>query len=147
MWTVISAKKPFFCFSQPDPKKKTKKGGKADDSDVAYNPLDSTLVHPESYHIAEKLIAIEKFELKDVGSAKFIDHFRRVDPKKFVDCFNDEASYERVPQILEAFRLKLASDIRDEKARPTFRRDILSVDNLNAGMVLSGEVAQSSLAV
>ena len=104
-------------------------------------------MHPESYHIAEKLIAIEKFELKDVGSAKFIDHFRRVDPKKFVDSFNNEASFERVPQVLEAFRLKLASDIRDEKARPTFRRDILSVDNLNAGMVLSGEPVQGSLAV
>jgi uncharacterized protein len=102
------------------------------------NPLDSTLVHPESYDVAKKMIDLEKFDIKDIGSTKFIDHFRRLQPSKFEKDFSDKKLIDRIPQIVESFQLKLSFDIRDEKCRPTFRRDVLSIDNLHPGIVLSG---------
>ena len=125
----------FLFFRQPVSKKKSSK--KVDD-DFVSNPLDSTLVHPESYDVAKKLIELEKFDVKDVGSTKFIDHFRRVQPSKFAKDFADQKLIEMIPQIVESFQLKLSFDIRDEKCRPTFRRDVLSIDNLHPGIVLSG---------
>lgn len=44
---------------------------------------------------------------------------------------------EAIPQILEALSLKLEYDIRDEKAKPTFRSDVMLVDDLKSGFCWS----------
>ena len=104
----------------------------------SYNQLDSTLVHPESYDLARKIIELENFNLDQIGSPEFIDHFRRISPSEFDKKIDEKNLIERIPQIVEAFQLKLSPDIRDEKCRPTFRRDVMTVENLHVGIVVTG---------
>ncbi len=40
-------------------------------------PLDALLIHPESYDVARKVIAAEKFKPGDVGKENFVGHFKK----------------------------------------------------------------------
>ena len=120
------------------PQKAEKKKSSKNAEVFSYNQLDSTLVHPESYDLARKIIELENFNLDQIGSPEFIDHFRRISPSEIDKKFDENFLIERIPQIVEALQLKLSPDIRDEKCRPTFRRDILTVENLHVGIVVTG---------
>lgn len=98
----------------------------------SYNPLDSTLVHPESYALAEKIVQLEGFRLDQIGTPPFVSHFKSINAIKFATKIKPE-ELAKTPQILEALGLQLEFDIRDEKAKPTFRRDVISADNLRSG--------------
>ncbi len=96
------------------------------------NKLDSTLVHPESYALAEKIIKLEGFRLDQIGTKSLVSHFQSITAWKFTNKLTPE-ELTRTPQILEALGLLLEFDIRDEKTKPTYRRDVISVENLTSG--------------
>jgi len=97
-----------------------------------FNRLDSTLVHPESYKLAEKIIKLEGFNSNQLGTSDFVSHFKSINANKFATKMTP-SEMEAIPQILEALSLKLEYDIRDEKAKPTFRSDVMLVDDLKSG--------------
>ena len=48
----------------------------AGDTTSSTNPLDATLIHPESYSLAERLLTSMGFSSNDVGNYKLIKYFR-----------------------------------------------------------------------
>lgn len=86
------------------------------------NPLDNTGVHPESYDIASKLI---NEDYKNINIDELAEKFQIGKPT-LIDIIKE----------LE----KPGRDPRDEMPKPILRQDVLSMDDLNVGMVLSGTV-------
>lgn len=86
------------------------------------NPLDNTGVHPESYDIASRLIN---------------EDYKNID----VDEFASKLGVGK-PTLLDIIKEleKPGRDPRDEMPKPILRQDVLSMDDLNVEMVLSGTI-------
>lgn len=84
--------------------------------------LDNTAVHPESYEIAKKII------LEDLDN---------LDIRKKAEEL--EVGYLTLKDIVEELK-KPGRDPRDEMPKPILRSDVLSIDDLEEGMVLKGTV-------
>lgn len=95
-------------------------------------PLDNTGIHPESYHIVERMAADLGVPLHTLpANAALID---RIDPARYADC--GEAT---VADIIAELR-KPGRDPRTEAANVAFDPDINTIDDLKAGMILPGKV-------
>lgn len=86
------------------------------------NPLDNTGVHPESYDIAEKL-------LKTNYKEKSIEELA-------------EKLNVGVPTLLDIIKEleKPGRDPREDMPKPILRQDVLKIEDLNEGMILTGTV-------
>lgn len=96
----------------------------------AENPLDSSAVHPEAYHIVGKMardLGVTTKEL--VGNA---DLCKKIDPLKYVD---GDFGLPTVNDIISEL-LKPGRDPRDEAQQFEFSQDIRTIDDLSVGMVL-----------
>lgn len=101
-------------------------------------PLDNTFIHPESYPVVERL-----FEYLGVrGDEK--DLPAKVETLSKQKDLSDLAGLLEVGQptlvdILEALA-KPGRDPRDELPPPLLRQDVLTMDDLKEGMILTGTV-------
>ena len=96
------------------------------------NPLDNTGIHPESYHIVEKMaadLAVRTSQLP--ANATLID---KIDAGRYM-AFGEET----VADIIEELK-KPGRDPREEAANIQFDDAIHTIDDLSAGMVLQGKV-------
>lgn len=96
------------------------------------NPLDNTGIHPESYHIVEKMasdLAVKTSQLP--ANASLID---KIDAGRYM-AFGEET----VADIIEELK-KPGRDPREEAANIQFDDAIHTIDDLSAGMVLQGKV-------
>lgn len=96
------------------------------------NPLDNTGIHPESYHIVEKMasdLAVKTSQLP--ANAALID---KIDAGRYT-AFGEET----VADIIEELK-KPGRDPREEAANIQFDDAIHTIDDLAAGMVLQGKV-------
>ncbi len=96
------------------------------------NPLDNTGIHPESYHIVEKMaadLAVRTSQLP--ANAALID---KIDAGRYT-AFGEET----VADIIEELK-KPGRDPREEAANIQFDDAIHTIDDLSAGMVLQGKV-------
>jgi len=86
------------------------------------NPLDNTAVHPESYHIAEKLIGmdLDNIDIEDMANQL-------------------QVGIPTLRDIINELK-KPGRDPRDELPKPIFRKDVLKMEDLKKGMVLTGTV-------
>ena len=103
------------------------------------NPLDNTIIHPESYHIAETILKEANCKVDDL---KFdLDEVRQklktVDLDKIIK--ENDFGPQTAKDVYEAL-LKDRRDPRDEFEKPLLRSDILNMDDLQEGMVLEGTV-------
>ena len=103
------------------------------------NPLDNTIIHPESYSIAEKILKDIGVSLKEYGEelAKIKDLLKDFNYKSFAET--NSFGYETVKDIYEAL-IKERRDPRDSIQKPLLKSDILNIDNLKPGMELEGTV-------
>lgn len=103
------------------------------------NILDSTIIHPESYKIAEEILENNSISLKEYREN--LDESREKLKVFNIENFAKEKEYgnETVKDIYDAL-IKDRRDPRDEIARPLLKSDILKIDNLKAGMELEGTV-------
>ena len=103
------------------------------------NILDSTIIHPESYKIAEEILENNNISLKEYREK--LDESREKLKAFNIENFAKEKEYgnETVKDIYDAL-IKDRRDPRDELARPLLKSDILKIDNLKAGMELEGTV-------
>ena len=102
------------------------------------NPLDNTTVHPESYEATEKLLKTLGYSIHDVGSIRESD----------LDL--SDAQYEELSNKLEIGEITLRDivkelkkpgrDPREEMPQPILRKDVLTMEDLEEGMVISGTV-------
>ena len=103
------------------------------------NTLDNTIIHPESYKIAEEILASVNLSLKEYGGdlVKAKEVLEGFDYKTFAQKNN--YGYETVKDIYEAL-VKERRDPRDSIQKPLLKSDILNIDNLQPGMELEGTV-------
>lgn len=106
----------------------------------AENPLDNTGVHPESYDAAKKLLSHFGYTMDDLKNKRIGD----LEIKLSVTAA--EAVAEKlgigVPTLLDIVKelVKPGRDPRDELPPPLLRTDVLSMEDLKAGMELKGTV-------
>jgi uncharacterized protein len=100
----------------------------------AKNPLDNTAVHPESYHIVEKMAADLGCSVQELIDNK--EQRERIDRRRYI---TDKVGLPTLNDILKELA-KPGLDPRG-KAQPfEFAQGITSIDDLEEGMVLPGIV-------
>ena len=101
------------------------------------NPLDNTDIHPESYAVAEKLLAANQAAQDEIGTAKLNQKLKRFDQKQFAaENQIGEATLTDIVSSLE----KPGRDFRDTMPMPLLRSDTLHLEDLKPGMQLQGTV-------
>ena len=98
------------------------------------NPLDQSAVHPESYHIVEKMAKRLGVKVNDlIGNKELIN---QIDPKDYVE---QEFGMETVSDILKELE-KPGRDPRQSFVAFEFDKDIRDIEDLKPGMTLNGIV-------
>lgn len=101
-------------------------------------PLDNTGVHPESYSVAEELIKKCGYSLDDIkrggikGIGKAVGNLEKMAKELKVGV----PTLEDIVKELE----KPGRDPRDEMPQPILKSDVLTMEDLQEGMVLKGTV-------
>lgn len=105
------------------------------------NPLDNTPVHPESYAIAEKLLAKLGFSLADLQDKSELQRLRASLRGLALTEFASElgVGLPTLQDIADALA-RPGRDPRESLPPPIFRRDVLKMEDLREGMVLQGTV-------
>lgn len=105
------------------------------------NPLEITAVHPESYNQAEEL-------LKQIGYKKedILDKEKLLKIKQALDTLNITKTAKEL-EIGEMTLTDIISELtkpgrdpREDMPKPILRNDVLKLEDLNEGMVLTGTV-------
>lgn len=101
-------------------------------------PLDRTGVHPESYAAAESLLALCGYSLADVAARKVSGLAKKIkSPEKTAaELGIGVPTLEDIMRELE----KPGRDPREDAPAPVLRSDVLSMEDLQEGMVLTGTV-------
>ncbi|KAH8243344.1 hypothetical protein KR032_006618 [Drosophila birchii] len=108
------------------------------------NPLDCTWVHPESYKVADSIVAECDMKLKDIGKASFIariKEFAASQTKLERMAEQHKLPMERLEFVLIALQRELLQDYRaDLDKRPLFKQGLTRLDELSMGDVVTGAV-------
>lgn len=108
-------------------------------------PLDATIIHPESYEIARKIlqkIRITPEQLLDTSISKAVARrLSKIQPEEISAEFEgkNKPDPEKIKYIIEQLA-KPTLDPRDKLEPPLLRKDILSIDDLKEGMIVKGTV-------
>ena len=104
------------------------------------NILDNTSVHPESYEAARKLLEIMGYTLEDVKNKNLGDLKQKVE-KKGIAVVAEEVGVG-VPTLTDIINelLKPGRDPRDELPKPILLTDVMHIEDLKPGMVVTGTV-------
>lgn len=100
----------------------------------AENPLDSSAVHPESYHIVNKMAQVLNCSVTELVGNKEIR--TKIKPEQFI---TDMAGLPTIVDILEELS-KPGRDPREKFDLFEFDKNINSIEDLRPGMVLNGIV-------
>ena len=105
------------------------------------NPLEVTAVHPESYEATEKLLETMGFDKKDLKDKEKLEELR-----KKIKTINVEEMAKQLEigemtlsDIVEELS-KPGRDPREDMPKPILRNDVLKLEDLKEGMVLTGTV-------
>ncbi|MGE5606142.1 MAG: Tex family protein [Bacteroidota bacterium] len=104
-------------------------------------PLDSTWVHPESYEAARQLLAKLGFTTKDILNKEKLAEIKNKLQQINIDKTADELGIGKptLKDIIEALA-KPGRDPREDMPKPIFRNDVLKMEDLKPGMMLTGTV-------
>ena len=100
----------------------------------AKNLLDNSAVHPESYHVVEKIAKDTNSTIKELINDKSLKE--RIDLNKYT---SDKIGLETLNDILEELE-KPGRDPRSKVETFEFNKSIKTIDDLNEGMILPGIV-------
>lgn len=104
-------------------------------------PLDNTPVHPESYSLAEQILAELGFSLEDLADKNKLDllksKIKLVDIDKLATKLN--AGVFTVKDILDALT-KPGRDPREDLPAPLTRQNIIKLEDIKVGTIMRGTV-------
>lgn len=103
----------------------------------AKNPLDATGIHPESYKLAEEILAVAGLNKNDVGSKKAEEAIAKLNVPDLSNRL--DVGEVTVKDIVETL-MKPTRDPRDEFPQPLLKTDVLKMEDLKVGMELQGTV-------
>ena len=98
-------------------------------------PLDNTTIHPESYDVTLKLLKKLNYSVDDIGKSNL----------KLDDIDLDEISkelnigIETLKDIIKELK-KPGRDPRSDMPKPILRKNVLSIEDLEVGMIMQGTV-------
>ena len=104
------------------------------------NILDNTMVHPESYDIATKVleeIGIDVKNYNNKNTEDIINKLENIDIEKL--ALERNVGVPTLTDIILELK-KPGRDIRDELPKPILKSDVLKIEDLKEGMVLTGTV-------
>ncbi len=102
--------------------------------------LDNTGVHPESYDIAKKLLARYSYTSEDVKASRLGDLGERVRSEGVAKVAGElECGEPTLVDIIGELE-KPGRDVRDSLPQPVLREDVMGLEDLEAGMLMSGVV-------
>lgn len=101
------------------------------------NPLDQTSIHPESYKIAEAILADNDINVGELGNDDVTVKLAELKPTAIATQY--DIGEETAEDILKGL-MNPSEDIRDGYQAPQLRSDVLSMEDLEVGMQLEGVV-------
>ncbi|MDD2401416.1 MAG: Tex family protein [Clostridia bacterium] len=103
------------------------------------NPLENTPVHPESYELTQRILAMVNCNLEDICTKEkeLGDILEKLDIKDIAQKL--DAGVPTVRDIVEALK-RPGRDPREDLPPVILRQDVLSLDDLQEGMILTGTV-------
>ena len=101
------------------------------------NPLDRTPIHPESYAVVDSLFKELRMELDALGTKELSEKLEQVDPADVATKLG--VGVPTLRDILDSLR-RPGRDPREELPPPIFHTDVLKLEDLSAGMELTGTV-------
>ena len=104
------------------------------------NVLDNTGVHPESYDATKKLLKMFNMTEKDI-TTDAIQNLPRLIGAKGEESVAESCGIG-VPTLNDIIKelLKPGRDIRDDLPKPELRSDVMSIEDLQVGMIMKGTV-------
>lgn len=100
-------------------------------------PLDNTAIHPESYGVTYELLKVLDLPVHELGSDIMKDKLKSLSISTYAHELN--VGIPTLEDIIKALILP-NRDPRDEYQTPELKFDVLSIDDLSAGMKLTGTV-------
>lgn len=103
------------------------------------NPLDNTSVHPESYETAEKILAQIGFKVEDLKEKlpEIRANLNTINPEKI--SVELGIGVPTIKDIIKELQ-KPGRDLRDDMPKVVLRSDVLKMEDLKEGMILTGTV-------
>jgi uncharacterized protein len=104
------------------------------------NPLDATAIHPESYSIAAELLARAGLSLS-APPTEWGTALNTLRQRQSIEALAAELG-AGVPTLIDIFEqlIRPGRDPREDLPAPLLRSDVLSMEALQKGMILSGTV-------
>ncbi len=101
------------------------------------NPLDNSGIHPESYDIAEEILAYLGFTLENFRNKEVTIDIKSVDTRAL-----SEKLGVGIPTITDILKelVKPARDPREDMPKNILKSDVLELEDLSDGMELQGTV-------
>lgn len=103
----------------------------------AKNPFDATGIHPESYALAEQILAEAQIDKKELGTQKAEDAIAALNIQKLSDVLG--VGVVTIQDIVDTL-MKPSRDPRDAFPQPLLKTDVLKMEDLKVGMELQGTV-------
>ena len=105
------------------------------------NPLEVTAVHPESYEPTEKLLNQLGFDKQDLKDKEKLEELRtKLKSVDIVEMAKELNIGEMTLTDIVDELSKPGRDPREDMPKPILRSDVLKLDDLKEGMVLTGTV-------
>lgn len=102
------------------------------------NILDNTAIHPESYEAVDRLVQLEGYQKTDENAVNALrEKLNSLDVKKTAQELG--IGEMTLSDILNELK-KPGRDPRDAFEQPVFRSDVMHLEDLKEGMVLTGTV-------
>lgn len=101
------------------------------------NILDNTGIHPESYAVAKEILKANALSEKELGTTAAIEKLAKLSAHDLAKSL--DVGEETLADILEGLT-RPGRDMREEMPAPLLRSDVLSMEDLKAGMELKGTV-------
>ena len=105
----------------------------------AKNRLDATAVHPESYPAAKALLEACGYSTADIGTPALAGLPEQVKRQRKTLCQTLEIGEPTLLDIVSEL-CKPGRDVRDSLPKPQLRSDVMGMEDLKPGMVLTGTV-------
>ena len=105
------------------------------------NPLEITAVHPESYEVTEKLLENLGFNKEDLKDKEKLEELRQ--KLKNINVTKTAEELQIGEMTLSDIITELSKpgrDPREDMPKPVLRSDVLKLEDLKEGMVLTGTV-------
>jgi len=99
------------------------------------HPLDNTTIHPESYDATVKLLEKLNCSVNDIGKRKL--KLNNINIEEISDELN--IGRETLKDIIRELK-KPGRDPREDMPKPMLRKNVLSIDDLEIGMIMQGTV-------